>query len=340
MPHVTIIGTQYDKVIAAVAPSVHFPIVEVPSRSLSGDWLEGYADTLEAIAGGIDLSGAVPERSKVAVVGHLMDRNEADQTANVAELERLVAAAGGECVSVWLSGRSLAHLARVRDAGTLLALPHGGKAAARLAQRTGATVTPVELPVGLPASHAFVRALARELGTDVAAEAWWDGEIRRVTPRVEWSIQRFFSDVGLCFAGDPAWFSPLAAMAEEVGIRVLLLTAPARRPVWASEVIDAPSGARITPRWSAPLPRLRAELCRLLDGEDGRAVLIADSTLGGCAAPESWIPLGLPNFERHALFDAPFLGPNGWLWLMEAILAASTRTRTAKETRRSRPAGR
>lgn len=331
MPHVTIIGTQYDKVIAKVAAAVHFPVLEVPSRSLSGDWLDGYADTLAAIAGGIDLSGARPQRANVAVIGHLMDRNEADQTANVAEIERLVAGAGGDCVSVWLSGRPLSHLARARDAGTLLALPHGRKAAQRLAQRTGASVIPVDLPVGLPASHAFVRALAGEIGTEAAAARWWDGEIRRVTPRVEWSIQRFFSDVALYFAGDPAWFSPLATMAEEVGARVVFLAAPAQRPLWAPETVTTPSGAQIAPCWSPPLPRLRTELWELLGQDRGTGVLIADSMVAGGGPAGGWIPLGLPNFERHALFDAPFLGPNGWLWLLESMLTACTRHRAAKE---------
>jgi nitrogenase molybdenum-iron protein alpha/beta subunit len=325
MPHVTIIGTQYDKVIAKVAPAVHFPVLEVPSRSLSGDWLDGYADTLDAIAGGIDLSGAGPRRGNVAVIGHLMDRNEADQTANVAEIERLVAGAGGECVSVWLSGRPLSHLARARDAGTLVALPHGRKAAERLAQRTGASVIAADLPVGLPSSHAFVRAIAHEIGTQSAAGRWWDDEIRRVTPRVEWSIQRFFSDVALFFAGDPAWFSPLAAMAEEVGARLVFLAAPAQRPIWAPETVTAPSGAQIAPHWSQPLPRLRAGLREMLDQEAGTGVLIGDSIVSSGWPPGRWIPLGLPNFERHALLDAPFLGPNGWLWLLENILTVCTR---------------
>ena len=50
MPHVMIIGLQYDKILRGLQPEVSPQLIELPSRSLDGDWLDGYAETLAVIA--------------------------------------------------------------------------------------------------------------------------------------------------------------------------------------------------------------------------------------------------------------------------------------------------
>jgi len=317
-PHVTIIGTQYDKVIAAVG-DLGMPVIEVPSRSLSGDWLGGYADTLEAIAARIDLPDPTKVARHVGVVGHLMDRNEADQVANVAEIERLVAGAGGECVSVWLSGRPTSHLREIASASTLIALPHGRKAAAALARRTGAQVVEVDLPVGLMGSRALVNAVARACGTTDRAEAFWRAELRSAAPLFRSAVQRFLSGMPVAFAGDPAWFVPLAATLEEVGARLVFAAAPARRPMWLADTFRTPGGRDVSPSWGGPCWRLGRGVEDAFDGAH-HGVLIADSALGASAQVANWLPLGFPCYERHAIADVPFLGVRGWCWLMEQLL--------------------
>ena len=59
-------------------------VCPIPSRSLGGDWLAGYAATCEALAGGIPLAAA-PRPHTVSIVGHLMDRTEPDRLGDVAE---------------------------------------------------------------------------------------------------------------------------------------------------------------------------------------------------------------------------------------------------------------
>lgn len=318
MPHVTIIGTQYDKVIAEVAPLVDIPVVEVPSRSLSGDWVSGYADTLEALASELDIEGHETAPSRVAIIGHLMDRNEADQVANVAELERLVGGAGAECVSVWLSGRPTAHLLEAGRAGTLIALPHGRKAAAVIAKRTGATVLELDLPLGLSASRALVAGVADAAGTRPEAEAFWSAEIAEATPRIEWAVQRFLVGLRVAFAGDPAWLSPLATTLEEVGASLVYAAAPGKKPIWAPDVISSPSGRKLVPTWGTHRKRIWVDIVEALG--DAPGVLIADSVIGTGPTHGNWLPLGFPCSERHALFESPFLGVRGWLWLMQQLL--------------------
>ena len=248
-----------------------------------------------------------------------MDRNEADQLANVTELERLLTGAGLECVSVWLSGRDPDHLARARHAGVLLALPHGRKAATRIAQRTGAKVVEVELPLGLPATHAFVRAASKAAGTEDRAMQWLDDELARVTPRMEWAVQRFMVGTRVAFAGDPACFAPLASTLEEVGARLVYATTPSLRPAWAPEVFTTPSGREVKPVW-APTLRQISIGGKDRQGDNGFDVLMADSVAAQRFPKEAWVPMGFPCFERHAIFEAPFLGVQGWLWLMDSIL--------------------
>src|SRR5262249_54411280 len=146
MPHVTIIGTQYDKIVRDLEGEISLRLIEIPSRSLDGDWLHGYEEVLAGIASCMDVTGAAPDPKKVAFIGYLMDRTEHDHVANVEELERMMAALGLQATSVWLSGRPYEHLLEAKNAGTLIALPYGRKAAERLAQRTGAKLLQVGVP--------------------------------------------------------------------------------------------------------------------------------------------------------------------------------------------------
>jgi nitrogenase molybdenum-iron protein alpha/beta subunit len=133
MPMAAITGADYDRLCREVARETRKDVVHVPGRSLSGDWLDGYERTLEALARQLDLSGGRRRSRQVAIVGYLFDRNEADHTANLRVLREMCEALGLELVAVWLSGGSWSALRDVRQAGTILSLPYG-----RAAGRPGA----------------------------------------------------------------------------------------------------------------------------------------------------------------------------------------------------------
>jgi len=76
MPHVQIIGTQYAKLIDELADEVSLPVLSVASRALEGDWLDGFEATLFVLADKLPLVGSAGGTSKVAIVGHLLERNE------------------------------------------------------------------------------------------------------------------------------------------------------------------------------------------------------------------------------------------------------------------------
>jgi len=185
-----------------------------------GDRLAGYAAVLETLAQTLDLSGAAPRADSIAVVGAWMDRNEGDGTGNAAELGRICRALGLEPVSVWLSGGTLEELRRAREAGIVVGLPYGKKAAAVLAKRLGATLVQTQLPVGLAHTQAFVRALARVCRRQKEAEAFIDAELKRIIPRLEWVVPYSFLSKSVFYAGDKHVYNGLGQMLDELGMRL------------------------------------------------------------------------------------------------------------------------
>jgi nitrogenase molybdenum-iron protein alpha/beta subunit len=316
MPHVQIIGTQYDSIIAEVEVDVAQLIVEVPSRALEGDWLDGYAEVLNSLAARIPVGDEL-EPDSVAIIGLLMDRTEADHLANVAELERCVRALGLEPTSTWLSARPLAHLARAGRAQTLIALPHGRTAAERIAARTGAKVVTVAQPFGLRGTIRMIRALAQATGREQQAEAFIEAELRELLPRFEWFVPSVLLGRTLAFAGEPTLFDGLLDGAAELGLEVLYLAASARRPDHGCELDEEVHG-RIPPvSFGAP----RSSVARHFDQLEGRL----DLYIGNSQAPPSLshdvahMEFGFPSFFRHALHETPFLGFRGWAWFVQEI---------------------
>ncbi|MBI5241271.1 MAG: hypothetical protein HY926_12435 [Elusimicrobia bacterium] len=248
-----------------------------PARA--GSARDGYAAALEALAAGLDLGGARPEKGKVAVVGCFMDRNEGDHRGNVAELERMLRALGLEPASVWLSGRPHETLREARRAGAVLSLPHGREAARVLARRLGVSVVEAGLPFGLQATRRFVETLGREFGRGKQADAFIRRELDLVAPRLEWSVPHAFLNRRFVFAGDPHYGAAFAELIAELGGR--------------TEVLDLPPHGL---------------------GPDAADLLVADTRVLERTRPRTaWLEFGFPCELTHFLKDEPFLGFPGAL---------------------------
>lgn len=327
MPHVQIIGTQYDALIAEVEDELEPMIYEVPSRSLEADWIDGYAEVLTTLARRLPISagGLIPD--SVAIIGLLMDRVEADHLANVEELERLVASLGLAPISTWLSNRRVAHLQAATRAQTLLALPHGIDAARALAKRTGARVVEVEQPFGLRASARMIRALAAATNREAAGEATIDAELARVIPRFEWAVSSLLLGRKIAFSGDPTFFDGLLEGAAEFGLEIVHLSASTRRPAYGVDLSHARHGPIIPPLFAPTVMTLRRHLDTINDS------IGLDLAIGGSEFPahdpsrhDSRSPgrmyFGFPNFFSHALYESPFLGFRGWAWFVQQMINA------------------
>ncbi|MEO7330356.1 MAG: nitrogenase component 1, partial [Minicystis sp.] len=351
MPHVMIIGLQYDKILRQLQPEVAPQLVELPSRSLDGDWLDGYAETLAVIAENIDVSGAVLDPRKVAIIGHLMDRTEEDQAANVREIERMFTAIGLDLASVWLSNRPYAHLGEARHAKTLLALPLGRRAAHALAARTGAEVIDIEVPFGLGRSQRMLRKVGRALDLGDRVERFIDAELGRLVPRLEWVVGHVFVGKRVAFSLPPDLFGGALQIAAELGMEVAHLSASASRRHLDID-LEAELGAALPPSLFAPSKgQLRQSLGEVLH-EGVLDLAVGDSDF--CDQLITSVPcveLGFPSHFDHALFDRPHLGFNGWICFVDRLAQALSRgahtlalqrerreSRESRESRDPRPA--
>ena len=307
MPVCAIVGSDYARIMREALSGLKTPSFLVP-RAISGDWLDGYAAVLEALASGIDLGGAKRRKGSVALVGYMMDRNEGEHRGNVHELERMVRAIGLEPASVWLSGRPYAHLREARRADAVVSLPHGRRAAAVLARRLGVRLIEAGIPFGLEGSRRFVELLGREFGREDRAREFIDAELDLVAPRLQWSVPHAFLRRRFAFAGDPLYAPAFTEFIEELGGRVtgLLLTGGARH-LSPAQAEDLGRRARVE---FEPFTRDAAS------GDFWRgADLVVTNTLAlETARPGApWLEFGYPSDYTHFLRETPFLGFPGAL---------------------------
>jgi nitrogenase molybdenum-iron protein alpha/beta subunit len=316
MPMAFITGADYQRLCRRVAAECHKPVLYVPGKSLSGDWLDGYAEVLKSLAQQLDLSGGAPDPRRVAIVGYLWDRNEGDHAANVRLLGELCSALGLELVSVWLAGQPFAELARIRDAGTILALPYGRQAARRVARRTGAELIELPLPFGLDATEHWLEVLGERFDARAAARAYADARLEPVARRLEWLVAYLFQNLEVGYAGDPHLLPGLADTVALLGGR-LRCAAVTNRAAHARGLGQRLDGVELL-IW----PKLRA-FCRFLVGqvlEHDIRLLVANNYGVMFPLPDTaMVEFGFPSIFNHALYERPFMGFEGLLAFVDGL---------------------
>jgi nitrogenase molybdenum-iron protein alpha/beta subunit len=250
---------------------------------------------------------------------------------------------GLELVSVWLSGQRVADLARVREAGTIVALPHARSAGRILADRLGARFVEAPLPLGVTATSAFVRLLG-EIAAEPARAARFDAEsVAAVCRHWEWLVPRRLLHNGLAYYGDPYLMPGLVELASFVGMRVTALAASSRRrelEPWGPGracVLPARDGLPAAP--AAP-PSLEAPSVHSVVWEprvEALGALVADVAAqtdlfianywglrwAGQRCPLlKQLELGFPSRGYHRSRPAPFLGYEGALELVDRMANA------------------
>lgn len=312
LPMCSITGVDYGRVARALAPELAGAVFDLPPGSLVGDWLDGYASALTALARSLRLEPGRVRPGTVAIVGHLMDRNESDKRADARELERLVQGLGLECVSVWLSGRPYAELRRVEEAELVVSLPYARGAARLVAERTGARLVEAPLPFGLPKTEEFVRALGEASGRAERASAFAAAELRRVAPRFRWVLPHQFVGKRVAFAGDPHLFGGFLDIAADAGLEVRGAVLTARR---------AHGGAVEGLRVEHEPPEEDPETFRLLT--EGVDLLVACSLRSlREREPAATLEAGFPSYRHHAFFERPTLGFDGFAGFLDRLADA------------------
>jgi len=294
------------------------PVVRVPGRSLEGDWLDGYAETMAALASA--LPAGKPGRldaSAVAVVGLVTDRGEGDGAGNVGELGRLISALRLRPAAPWLGGARWRDLARAVEAGTVVSLPGGRKAARIISQRTGARLVETDLPLGLEATTAWIRQVAAAAGSASAGEMI-DIELGRAVPALERAVPAFFLGRRFFLCGDPFTVAGLRRMIVELGGKVTggILTATRGH----LDALDDKGGLE---RFVFEPPSGKLESLRQAALDAGVDVVLTSSEL-----LDFWrekvpcVNLGFPSWHHHVFAPTPFLGYEGCLHLAGRIADA------------------
>ncbi len=326
MPMATLTGVQYDMILRNITPPLRKPVYEVPALSMTGkDWLDGYGATLDALASRMDISGGTPSPDKVAIVGYMMDRNEYDHRANLAELRRMLSALSLETVSIWPEGGSLSRLADVKDAGTIISLPHGRAAARTLSRRTGANLVETGIPFGIGPSCDWLRAVAAATGRAHLASPFIDGELSMIIPRLKWLVSRQFNSLNVIFAGDPLYFESADEFLSELGCRVTLLAGigdehhiphlPRRLVRDTLKCHFNITTNDMTALFAQNSPAGGSTLLIVPDLFDGVANIHSDKRM-------VLMTFGFTSYKYHAVADSPFLGLRGALQFADRMANA------------------
>jgi len=329
MPMAFITGADYERLCRDVREETGTEVVSIRGLSLQGDWLDGYAETLRSLAKQLALPRVETDRRKVAVVGHLMDRTEYDQRANVAEITDMLQALDLEVVSLWLSGQGFEDLARVAEAGTIISLPYARKAATVLARRTGAKVVELPLPFGLKACEEWMTALGEEFGEEGKARSYIEARLASIIPRLEWLIPFVLQNIRAGWVGDPHLFPGFTEIIELVGGR-LVYGVITNRPSHARGIADLVEGydLQVHPRQKTFVRTLAKHLL-----DDGLNLLVTNDF--GMRIPAYGIAFhdfGFPTVFRHELHDRPFLGFRGFAAFV-SDLANRLRQKEVEDTR-------
>ena len=318
MPMCSIVGTDYERILREALAGSGKPAFLLPRRSaMSGDWLDGYAAVLEALAAGMDLDGAQPEAETVALVGYFMDRNEGDHWGNLKELERILRALGLKTACVWLSGRPYEALRQVRRASAVISLPHARKAGGLLAKRLGVPLVEAGLPFGLEATRRFVEQLGREFDRQAQAEAFIAAELDEIAPKLQWTVPHAFLGRRFAFSGDPHYAAGFLEQIEDLGGRVegtLVVGGAGHLPEAQRKALARRPGTAFE-----PVPQ---EVSALWGGfAAGGVDLIVGSAFAFAQVDRGrrWLEFGYPSEDTHFLRDEPFLGFQGALAFLSRV---------------------
>lgn len=322
MPMAAITGVDYDRLARLAADRAGGrPVVHVPGRSLSADWLGGYGLTLSSLASSpaLDLSGPAPDPARVAIVGYLMDRNEGDHVANLRVLRDLLARLDLELCSTWLGGGTFEELREVKRAGLIVSLPYGRRAARVLGRRLGIEVLETALPFGLDGTARWLRQVAAATGRLDRVEAVIDDELTRVAPPLQWVVPAVLLHRTVAFIGDPHLLEGFLDFTAELGLRhgPMIVTARADH---------TPDLAQRLP--SVAFEPTRARFMELLEPLRRDAVDLVVTNSTGCSLMAGSTPVmefGFPSYFTHALYPRPFLGFEGALAFADSMANALRR---------------
>jgi nitrogenase molybdenum-iron protein alpha/beta subunit len=308
MPLCGITGTQYDKIVRTLHEE-DIAVIEVPGDSLRLDWLDGYGKTLSVVANELDLSNDRGSDDCVAIVGHLMDRNEGDHIGNFSEFKRMLKAISLDLVSIWPDGHSFNDLRLIERAGTIISFPYARKAADTISKKIGARLVQTDVPFGLSDTVRWIRTVGDAFGRERQAEESIDRELKQIVPIIQRILPFYFLNRKAFLSIDPHLLPGCTRLLTELGfaIETVVVTGrinhirnnldsalPDNLPIFY-EPMESEVADHVADRQQIDLSISNGELTTLF-GHD-----------------HTWMEFGFPSYHYHAFSSMPFLGFGGAL---------------------------
>lgn len=314
-PVTALVGIDYRTIVESVAQRMKLEAIVVDPVDSVGDWVSGYVHMMELVAKRIALPHPRPSPEKVALVGYLWDRNEADQQASMREVLRLVRALGLDPVCTWLSGEPTTDLARVSEAAHIIALPYAGRAATILSEKTGAPVVETGLPLGPEGTIRWLEQLGHDLGREKEAAALIESQAPELYRKLSRPVVRHFQGRDFMVCTEANLGVAVASMIDEFGGTVRLLATAGH------STLPLAAGLAENVVENGTMERVRSHIQRIADSAPRPPVLIASER--GLSAARGYrivpVPLGFQSGAFHHLYATPFLGFAGTLSLADRI---------------------
>ncbi len=305
-PVTAVTGVQYDMLIRRLCDAISTPMLEVRRKGLIGDWLDGYEAVLTATAGAYNHDGSSPDPSIAAVVGILMDRNEQDCIADIAQIRSMLSEGLGlQVSSLWPDGGPFSGLMELKNTGTVISLPYGRKAAAILAKKLGANLVVTDLPMGIDGTCRWLRDIAAATGTQSRAEDYIDSQLSSLIPQLKWIPKKWLSNARIAFCGDPYQMDGIRGIVEEMDGEFIC------GAIFASD--DKCGDESLAGRYAIGDREFRNEITGgalseitlfITNSIAAREIRAADTHAG-------IMEYGLPSYAHHELYPAPRLGFGG-----------------------------
>ena len=209
MPMSQIIGTDYEWVIKEVNEKINKPIFNIPSRSMTDCWLDGYSDLLFSLAKNIDINWWNPKKENIAIIWNLFDRNEWDCIWNITEFKRIINWLWLNIVSIWLDWWYYNDILKIKNAWTIISLPYWRKAAKKIAKKLWADLLELDLPFWLDETWRFIRKIWEHFDVLDKAESFIKKELTEVNniEILKWVIPHTFIWKNISFYWDPYLFN-------------------------------------------------------------------------------------------------------------------------------------
>ena len=305
-------------------------IVALEGPQLDGDFLDGYDEVIGRLLPHLvdpRATAGPGEEVQLLLAGHLFCRNEADETANVRELRRLLRGIGLERVALLFAGGGLSPIGAPPAASVLM--PHAGRRTETALRKLGLGAERVPLPLGVGGTVAWLRAVGRVTGREEQVEELVARELDPLLPAIQWVAAEPLIGRRVAVVGDPQLGPALVRLLDELGMDVLALFTLSRAATGVAD--ESRRGAGPLPEHVAPTAETFASFV-----EDRRPEIVVGSGAFShlaVAADLPYVELGFPSYLSHAFAPRPYLGFLGVRTVLESVFNALLR---ADERRHAR----